>query len=144
MFTLTLVTPEKRLVTGQEVEEVFIPGWSGELEVLPGHAPLLTLLQTGVLRYRLKGESTSHAVAVSSGYAQVNPTGVNVLAETAERPEEIDVARALEAGKNAEARLATQNEEPELIVKMQRKVTRARVRKEVSTLGNGGGSGTKH
>ena len=132
MFTLTLVTPEKRLVTGAEVEEVFIPGWAGELEVLPGHAPLLTILETGVLRYKLKGDAKTYFVAVSSGYAQVNPHGVNVLAETAERPDEIDVERTKIAERDAEARLATQNEEPIVIRQMTAKVARARVRREVA------------
>jgi F-type H+-transporting ATPase subunit epsilon len=133
MFTLTLVTPEKRLVTGQEVEEVFIPGWAGELEALPGHAPLLTILETGVLRYKLKGDAKMYFVAVSSGYAQVHPTGVNVLAETAERPEEIDVDRTKVSEQEAEARLATQTEEPESIKHLQDKVNRARTRREVAS-----------
>lgn len=133
MFTLTLVTPEKRLVTGQEVDEVFIPGSAGELEVLPGHAPLITILSTGVLRYKLKGDSKTYYVAVSSGYAQVNPHGVNVLAETAERPDEIDVERSNTAEKNAESRLANQSEEPEIIVQMTDKVARARARREAAT-----------
>lgn len=137
MFSLTLVTPEKRLVTNQEVDQVFIPGFAGELEILPGHAPLLTTLETGALRYRLKGDSKLHFVAVSSGYAQVNPHGVNVLAETAERPEEIDVERAIAAEKDAEAVLATQTAEPEVIVEMTAKVERSRVRREVAQ--NGGG-----
>lgn len=132
MFTLTLVTPEKKLVAGQEIEELFVPGFKGELNILPGHAPLMTTLETGVLRYRLKGDSKLNYVAISWGYAQVNPTGVNVLAETAERPEEIDVERVKATQKLAEGRLAGQNEAPEVIEKLQRKLTRARVRLEVS------------
>lgn len=133
MFTLTLVTPEKKLVTGQEVEEVFIPGWRGELQILPGHAPLLTLIEPGILRFRMKGDAKIQYVAVSSGYAQVNPTGVNVLAETAERPEEIDLARVDQEQKDAESRLASQNEAPEVIEKMQFRVARARARREAAT-----------
>lgn len=132
MFTLTLVTPEKRLVKDQEAEAVFIPGSAGELELLPGHAPLLTRLGTGVLRYRLVGDAKTYFVAVSSGYAQVNPNGVNILAETAERPEEIDVERAKATEKESEERLATQSEEPEAIAKLTAKVARARARREVA------------
>jgi F-type H+-transporting ATPase subunit epsilon len=132
MFTLTLVTPEKKLVTGQEIEELFIPGFKGELDIHPGHAPLMTTIETGILRYRLKGDARVHSVAISWGYAQVNPGGVSVLAETAERPEEIDVERVKTTLKNAESRLAGQNEAPELIEKLQRKVHRARARLEVA------------
>lgn len=135
MFTLTLVTPEKKLVSGQEIEELVVPGFRGELNILPGHAPLLTTLETGVVRYRIKGESKSHSVSISWGYAQVNPVGVSILAETAERPEEIDVERAKRTHKAAEDRLAKQNEEPEAIEKLQRKIDRARVRLEVAGRG---------
>ncbi len=132
MFTLTLVTPEKKLVAGQEIEELFIPGFKGELNIHPGHAPLMTTLETGVLRYRLKGDAKVYPVAIRWGYAQVNPNGVSVLAETAERPDEIDVERVKTTLKAAESRLAGQNEAPEHIEKLQRKVHRARVRLEVA------------
>lgn len=135
MFTLTLVTPEKKLVAGQEIEELFVPGYLGELNIHPGHAPLLTTLGTGIVRYRVKGEAKLHAAAISCGYAQVTPIGVNILAETAERPDEIDVERAKATQKTAEDRLAKQNEEPEAIEKLQRKIERARVRLEVASMG---------
>ena len=131
MFTFNLVTPEKKLVTGEELEEIFIPGYKGELNILQGHAPLLTTLQTGILRYRLKGQSNFHSVAISWGYAQVTPNGVNVLAETAERPEDIDVGRAETALKTAENRIATEALDPEMLQKLSNKIARARVRKEV-------------
>lgn len=135
MFTLTLVTPEKKLVAGQEIEELFVPGYLGELNILPGHAPLLTTLGTGVVRYRVKGEPKLHACAISWGYAQVNPLGVNILAETAETPSEIDVERAKTTLKESEDRLAKQNEEPEAIEKLQRKIERARARLDVANMG---------
>lgn len=133
MFTLTLVTPEKRLVAGAEVDEVFVPGFKGELNLLPGHAPLLTTLEAGILRYRLKGETKLQYVAVSSGYAQVNPLGINVLAETAERPDDVDVERAKQGLKDAESKLASQGETPESIVELQAKIVRAQVRLEVAS-----------
>lgn len=135
MFTLTLVTPERRILAGAEIEEVFVPGARGELNILPGHAPLMTILQTGVLKYRLKGESTLHSVAVSWGYAQVNPHGVNVLAETAERGEDIDVARVDLAVKSAEAVLSKVDATPEELEKAHKKVVRAAVRREVASGG---------
>ena len=94
MFTLNILTPEKKLLTDQEIEEVIVPGFRGQLDVLPGHAPLLTTLNAGALRYRLKGATDYQLVAVSWGYMEVHPGGVVVLAETAETPEEIDRARA--------------------------------------------------
>jgi F-type H+-transporting ATPase subunit epsilon len=137
MFTLTLVTPEKKLVTGQEIEEIFVPAAHGELNILPGHAPLMTTLSTGVLRYRLKGESAAQRVAISWGYCQVNPHGVNVLAETAERPEEIDVERVQRAEKAAEQKLASGELEFEQIEKYHRKLSRAANRRAVAR-GDGG------
>ena len=136
MFTLTLVTPEKKLVAGQEIEEVFVPGYRGELNILPGHAPLMTTLNTGVLKYRLKGEDRMNYVAISWGYCQVNPGGVNVLAETAERPEEIDVARSDASLKDAESRITREILDASTLSKLQNKVARARTRREVATRGN--------
>lgn len=132
MFTLTLVTPEKKLVSGQEIEEVFVPAYAGELNILPGHAPLMTTLSTGVLRYRFKGETTLHPVAISWGYCQVNPTGVNVLAETAERPEEIDLNRVKASRATAEEKLASAEMTPEELEKFQGKIARAQAREEVA------------
>lgn len=133
MFTLTLVTPEKKLVSGAEIEEAFVPAFMGELNILPGHAPLMTTLETGDLRYRLKGESKFYHVAISWGYCQVNPEGVNVLAETAERPEDIDVARAEATRKAAEEKMMA-DASPEELEKYRKKIARATVRKDVGGL----------
>lgn len=132
MFTLTLVTPERKILAGAEIEEVFVPGARGELNILPGHAPMMTLLNTGILKYRLKGESSLHSVAVSWGYAQVNPKGVNILAETAERTEDLNVPRIDEAVKKAEAVLAKIDATPEELEKAHKKLVRAAVRREVA------------
>ena len=138
-LTLTLVTPERKLVAGQEIEEVFVPAAYGEINVLPGHAPLMTTLTTGVLRYRARGESTEHIVAVSSGYCQVSPSGVIVLAETAERPEDIDVERARNAYADAQERLRAADIGVDLL-RYQHKADRATVRQEVAARKSGGGS----
>ena len=130
MFTLTLVTPEKKLVAGQEIEELFVPAYRGELNILPGHAPLLTTLGIGVLKYRLKGETQLHYVAVSEGYVQVNPVGVNVLAEMAERPDELDMERIDVAQEDAEKRLTTESLDPETAAHLQVKVARAQARRD--------------
>ena len=133
MFTLTLVTPERRLVAGVEIEEVFVPGDRGELNILPGHAPLMTTLRPGIVRYRLKGESQVHRVAVSMGYAQVNGHGVNVLAETAERAEDLNHSTVDKAIVDGESRLSANDATVAELEEMTHKVEVARVHKELLT-----------
>lgn len=98
-FQLEIVTPEK-LIVKTSAEEVQIPGADGYLGVLAGHAPLITELSAGELTYRSGTEMQYFAVA--SGFAEVLPDRVIVLAESAERPAEIDVARAQESKQRAE------------------------------------------
>ena len=98
-FQLEIVTPE-RLVVQDTVVEVQIPGKNGYLGILPGHAPLITELSVGEITYRVNG--FSHYLAVAWGFAEVLPTKVTILAETAERAEEIDVERARRAKEQAE------------------------------------------
>jgi F-type H+-transporting ATPase subunit epsilon len=102
---LIIVTPERQLLR-EAVVEVTLPGAEGQLGVLPGHAPLITELGIGELSYQAKDSSESVPVAVISGFAEILGDRVTVLAETAERPEEIDIPRAEEAKKRAEQRLA--------------------------------------
>lgn len=96
------MTPE-RLVVRDTVVEVQIPGKNGYLGVLPGHAPLITELSVGEISYRING--FSHYLAVAWGFAEVLPTRVTILAETAERAEDIDVERARRAKERAEQML---------------------------------------
>jgi F-type H+-transporting ATPase subunit epsilon len=102
---LIVVTPERQLLR-ESVVEVTVPGLEGQLGILPGHAPLMTELGIGELSYRVSASSQPVVLAVISGFAEVLPDRVTVLAETAERAEEIDVARAEEAKARAEKRLA--------------------------------------
>ncbi len=102
-LSLEIVTPERPLVR-ETVDEVELPGAEGYLGVLPGHTPLLTLLQVGELWYR-KGNQTTY-LAVAFGFAEVLPDGVTVLAQIAEHAEDIDVPRAQAALQRANARLA--------------------------------------
>ncbi len=99
---LEIVTPD-RLLVNEQVEEVEIPGKSGYLEALPQHAPLITELAPGELTYKHGGKV--NRLAVSWGFAEVLPDKVTVLAQTAERPEEINVQRAQEAKRRAEEQL---------------------------------------
>lgn len=110
-LALEIVTPERPLVR-ETVDEVALPGTEGELGVLPGHTPLLTTLKVGVLWYR-QGEAR-HYVAVSQGFAEVLSDRVTVLAQVAERAEDIDVARAEAAKQRAELRLSTPGPDTDL------------------------------
>ncbi len=101
-LTLEVVTPERHLVT-ESVSEVQLPGRNGYLGILPGHAPLITELGIGELSYR-KGKETYYA-SVIWGFAEVLPERVVILADFAERAEEIDVKRAQAARDRAEERL---------------------------------------
>lgn len=104
VLQLEIVTPEKKVVN-TPVEEVQIPGKNGYLGVLPGHAPLITELAVGEITYR-QNASEQH-LAVAWGFAEVLPDKVTVLAETAERPSEIDVERARRAKARAEQLLTS-------------------------------------
>jgi F-type H+-transporting ATPase subunit epsilon len=98
-LTLEIVTPDRALVT-EDVDEVELPGTEGYLGVLPGHTPLLTSLQVGMMWYRKGGEKSYLSLAF--GFAEVLPDRVRVLARIAERAEEIDVSRAEEHRRKAE------------------------------------------
>ena len=102
-ISLEIVTPERSLVTAQ-VDELQLPGSEGYFGVLPGHAPMLTTLKIGEMWYRI-GQEKLH-LAIAFGFAEVLPDRVTVLAQIAERAEEIDVARAEAAKRRAEERHA--------------------------------------
>jgi F-type H+-transporting ATPase subunit epsilon len=102
-ITLEIVTPDRALVT-EQVDEVQIPGAEGYFGVLPGHAPLLATLQVGELWYRIGQEK--HYLAIAFGFAEVLPDRVTILAQIAERAQEIDLARAEAAKARAQERLA--------------------------------------
>jgi F-type H+-transporting ATPase subunit epsilon len=99
---LQIVSADRSLVN-ERVDEVEIPGSDGYFGVLPGHTPLLAVLGAGELWYR-QGEAF-HYLAIAFGFAEVLPEKVTILAEVAERPQEIDVARAEAAKRRAEERL---------------------------------------
>jgi len=101
---LQIVSADRMLVN-ETVDEVEIPGSDGYFGVLPGHTPLLALLQVGQLWYRQGSET--HYLAIAFGFAEVQPDKVTILAQMAERADEIDVARAEAAKRRAEERLAS-------------------------------------
>jgi F-type H+-transporting ATPase subunit epsilon len=102
-LTLEVVTPDRALVA-EQVDEVQLPGTEGYFGVLPGHTPLLATLQVGELWYRIGQEK--FYLAVAFGFVEVLPERVTVLAQLAEKAQEIDVTRAEAAKKRAEDRVA--------------------------------------
>lgn len=100
---LDIVTAERQ-VFSEEVDVVVAPGIDGELAILPHHAPLMTALKPGELRVRRGGEE--YSLAVTGGFLEVRPDRVTILADAAERAEEIDIARAEEAKRRAEEELS--------------------------------------
>jgi F-type H+-transporting ATPase subunit epsilon len=122
---LELVTPA-RLLLSEEVDEVIAPGYEGEFGVLPEHTQYLAILNIGMLRYR-KGSET-RVIALGGGFAEVNPERIVVLADTAERAEEIDLERARRARERAEAALKELSLDDETYAKAYSALRRALVR----------------
>jgi F-type H+-transporting ATPase subunit epsilon len=122
---LELVTPE-RLLLSSEVDEVVAPGYEGEFGVLPGHTQFLVILNIGVLWYR-KG-SAIKKFALGGGFAEVNHDRMVVMADTAERSDEIDLERARRARERAEARLKELSMDEDTHAKARAALQRALVR----------------
>ncbi|MCP9448824.1 MAG: F0F1 ATP synthase subunit epsilon [Nitrospira sp.] len=127
-FLLEVVTPEKLLLS-QQVDEVIAPGLEGDFGVLPGHCHFLSMLRIGELRYRI-GDQVNH-MAVLWGYAEVTPTRVTVMAEIAEKAEDIDVERATAKVEEAERRLK-QGGLPSDVKEAQISLEKARLRKKIA------------
>ena len=122
-FALEVVTPERVAYSGQ-VASLQAPGSEGSFGVLAGHIPLLTSLQIGRLRF-VEEDGNEVQMAISGGFVEVGREQVAVLAETAERVEEIDVARAEAARQRAEERLARAREERVDVARAQAALARA-------------------
>jgi len=134
---LQIVSPD-RLLVQEMADEVQVPGRNGYLGVLPGHAPLLSELQMGELSFR-QGNRWTY-LAVFWGFVEVLPDRVIVLAETAERGEEINVDRAGDARKRAEERLGRPGDADIDLNRAQVALQRALIRLQVA--GKAGGAGT--
>ena len=105
---LEIVTPDK-LVLSQSVDYVGAPGLLGEFGVLPNHIPFLSALGIGSLMYKLGGKN--NYIFISGGFAEISGNKVTVLAEVAEKPEDIDLERARKAQERAKARLEKTKED---------------------------------
>ena len=125
---LEVVTPEKQLLS-QHVDEVIAPGSEGEFGVLPGHCHFLSTLRIGELRYR--AENQAHSMAILWGFAEVTPTKVTIMAEVAEKAEDIDIDRAAEKVEEAERRLHAGGL-PSEVKEAQISLEKARLRKKIA------------
>ncbi len=106
-LTLDIVTPYGHVFT-DEVDEIIASGSEGEFGVLPDHVPFLTTIKIGMLTYK-KGSETGHFF-VNWGYAEVGPDKVTILADSAEKSEDIDIERAKAQMERSEARLKKEEE----------------------------------
>jgi len=127
--TVEVVTPT-RMVVRDEVEEVIAPGAEGYFGVLGGHLPFMSTLKSGELAYRKNG--TWRYLAISWGYAEVLPQTVIILAEAAEKAEEIDIARAQRARDRAVERMARWGDESIDVLRAQASLARALTRIELA------------
>ena len=107
MLKLNVLTPERKAVVDLEVTQVTVPAYSGEMTILPGHAPLVTTLGTGIIKYKVGADKVYKAL-ISSGYCEVTPLGVNVLAEFMQLPEEVNVETEEAHLHTAEKKLVTE------------------------------------
>ncbi len=133
---MTLLTPEKRVLTGAEVDSVVLPAHRGELNVLEGHTPLVTTLDTGIMRWKLKGSDRFQYAVISWGYCEVYPNGIDILAETADLPEDINLADAQAYIEKAKSRLATESLNDADFEDLARSIKRSEAGLEVSKYKN--------
>ena len=126
---LDVITPERRLLS-EQADAVTVPGLGGELGILPGHTPLISALQTGVLSYT-QGPAT-HRLLVSGGFVEVNNDRVSVLADLAEFPEEVDAARARAEREEAERLLGAFAGTPEELADARARLDRANTRLQLA------------
>jgi F-type H+-transporting ATPase subunit epsilon len=129
-LTLEVATPS-RLVVSESVDEVVVPGIEGYFGVLPGHAALLSTLGIGELMYRIGRDE--HHLAIAGGFAEVRNDKVIVLADRAERPEEIDRERAERARERAERRISGRSNEEVDFIRAQTALERALIRLQVAS-----------
>ncbi len=108
MLKLNVLTPERKAVFDEEVTEVTIPAFSGEMTIMPGHAALITTLGTGILRYKIPNRDKVFKAVISWGYCEVVNGAVNVLAEFMQLPEEVNVDSAKTTLQSAEKKLTTE------------------------------------
>ncbi len=112
-LSLDIVTPERVVLSEDGFDIVVAPGIEGELGILPRHAPLMTTLEIGELRVRRGADEMS--LAIAGGFLEVRDDRVTVLADAAERSEEIDIARAEEARRRAAEAMANRRSDIDVV-----------------------------
>src|SRR5262245_10224771 len=127
---LEVVTPERRLLA-EPVDMVTVPGLTGEMGILPGHTPLISQLKTGVLSYQQDGRTAQ--LLVSGGFVEVRDDHVSVLAEIAERPEEIDAAAAGASRDRLEKQLGSWSGSDDDLQLAQTELARSEVRLQLAS-----------
>ncbi|MFN8558866.1 MAG: F0F1 ATP synthase subunit epsilon [Dehalococcoidia bacterium] len=133
---LDIVTAERMVLSQEGLDAVIAPGSEGELGILPSHAPLMTTLGIGELRYRRGADEVAYAI--SGGYLEVRDNVVTVLADVAERADEIDTERARAARERAAAALASRESEVDIALTqaaLRRSLMRLRVAERYSRRG---------
>jgi F-type H+-transporting ATPase subunit epsilon len=129
---LTLLSPERRLLEGATVDSILLTGSEGQIEILPGHAPMVGTLETGFFKYKIQGDTRENAGVISSGFFEVHDNKVVVMAETLELKGEINVERARKAQALAEQTLKEASLEPQKFSKYQLKLQRSLIRQQVA------------
>lgn len=128
-LSVDVITAERVVYSDSDIDVVVAPGTAGELGILPSHAPFITSLAPGELRLRKGNEETS--MVITGGFLEVRDDKVVILAEAAERAEEIDLARAEEARRRAEQRLAARDSTVDL-ARVEAELRRSLVRLKVA------------
>lgn len=130
------IVTQERLVFSEDIDMLTAPGAEGELGILPHHAPLLTALTAGELRIKRGGEE--EYFAVGGGFMEVRPDKITVLADSAERSDEIDAARAEQARRRAEESLAQARPDGTVTAALERSLRKAEARLKVARRRLGG------
>lgn len=131
-LVLTLVSPEHKVLENVPVLEVTLTGVEGMIQILPGYAPMIGILETGVFAYK-EENGTEHLGVISSGFFEIKNDHLTVMAETLELKGEIDVERAKRAQQKAEDMLKEANLDEATFKKFQLKLQRAVIRQQVGS-----------
>jgi F-type H+-transporting ATPase subunit epsilon len=137
-LTLTLLSPERRLLNQVQVDAVILTGSEGQIQILPGHEPLVGTLETGLFSYQINPETHKEGGGIgviSSGFFEVKDNQVILIAETLELKGEIDSSRALSAQQKAEKMLREAALSESDFKKYQLKLQRALIRQQVGSEG---------
>lgn len=129
---LTILSPEKQVLLSQNVVEATLPGSEGQIQILPGHAHMIGLLETGVFKYQIESGKEPVAGAISTGFFEIENDQLRIFAETVEISSEIDVQRAARAQQKAETVLQSPDLDEHQFKKYQLKLQRALIRQQVA------------